>query len=216
MGEHNSLMAQHVVSGVHAFNAEHPDDRVAIALPRMESVVWGASGKPKDTADALNHFRVFGNADALERFVTIETVDRLRRTGMVNRLRVRDIEDAEVEGYVSYHRCRAPERVTPAAVARSERRYQRRAAQRGEQRDSEALGANRLHGLAKRERTVQQHRRALFVPMRSNSTGGQGYSLLIEEKPNEAPKHGSLSSYGLSRFADHEGNSVEPFAVPRF
>jgi len=211
-GENTPLLIHNVLPALHAFNKPRTTDRLALALPYMETIERREDGQVRTMGQALSEVRLFGGAEALEAFAEQEVIQRLTRTGMIRRLRVRAIEPEEVDGYVSYHRLRRAERHTTAGILRRERRHQRRAEQRGESRDGEAKARTHLRRRAEWERRIRAEHPTVFIPMTSSSTGGQRFSLFVEERSVSAPQEGGLNSYGLSGGAE----DAQPFAVPRF
>jgi CRISPR-associated endoribonuclease Cas6/Csy4 subtype I-F len=211
-GANTSLLAQHTLAALHTFNTQHPESRLALALPAMQRIERDAQGRVRAMNGALGHLRVFGQAQHLEAFLDMEGVARLRRTGMLRRLRVREIDDTEIEGFASYHRLRAADRTTEAAVLRTERRYKRRAEQRGEHRNSHAMLRRRVRSLPEKDRRQRAESNRVFIPATSNSTAGRRFSVFIEERSAAEVHNGAINAYGLSVGR----KDTEPFVVPVF
>ncbi len=211
-GDNTPLLIQNVLPVVHTYNTQHPEQRVALALPDIHNIEQREDGRVQAMNGALGRIRLFGPVETLERLMKLEAVQRLVRTQMIRGLKMRSHETLDPVKHVSYHRLRRGERSTKSAVYRSERRYQRRAEERSEGRDSDIWIKRRLKNAASKQSAFHKRHKTVFIPAESRSTNGRGFSLFIEERAAEFPSEGELNSYGLS------AGSMEtaPFTVPAF
>jgi CRISPR-associated endoribonuclease Cas6/Csy4 subtype I-F len=197
LDERSPVLAQAVLGAVHAWNpSQDAAQRVGLAFPMMTCLAGGPGPAGITPGECLSLIRVTGDPETLEAFAESPAVQALRAQGLCRRLRVREIDPSEIKGYAAYLRERESERKTATAIQREERRLARRAAARGQARDSDAIVADRLRQLDGQDRKPGV-RGSIFIPASSRSTGCR-FSLTVIRQELTAPSAGPLNGYGLS------------------